>query len=53
MIVPILLLLLTMNLSLTRAAGADLMAAAAILALAGVWWFEDVWVKAGQSVPLS
>ena len=53
MIAPILLLLLTMNLSLTRAAGADLMAAAAILSLAGVWWFEDVWVKAGQSVPLS
>jgi Fe-S-cluster-containing dehydrogenase component/formate-dependent nitrite reductase membrane component NrfD len=31
----------------------DVMAAAAILALAGVWWFEDLWVKAGQSVPLS
>src|SRR5262249_7321471 len=28
-------------------------AAAALLALAGVWWFEDVWIKAGQSVPLS
>jgi Fe-S-cluster-containing dehydrogenase component/formate-dependent nitrite reductase membrane component NrfD len=27
--------------------------AAAVLALAGVWWFEDVWIKAGQSVPLS
>ena len=27
--------------------------AAAILAIAGVWWFEDVWIKAGQSVPLS
>lgn len=27
--------------------------AAAILALAGLWWFEEVWVKAGQSVPLS
>jgi formate-dependent nitrite reductase membrane component NrfD/NAD-dependent dihydropyrimidine dehydrogenase PreA subunit len=26
---------------------------AAVFALAGVWWFEDVWVKAGQSVPLS
>ena len=30
-----------------------LVAAAALLALAGVWWFEDIWVKAGQSVPLS
>jgi formate-dependent nitrite reductase membrane component NrfD len=29
------------------------LAAASILALAGVWWFEDLWVKAGQSVPLS
>ena len=27
--------------------------AAAVLALAGVWWFEELWVKAGQSVPLS
>jgi len=24
-----------------------------VLALAGVWWFQDLWVKAGQSVPLS
>jgi Ni/Fe-hydrogenase subunit HybB-like protein len=30
-----------------------LLATAAVLALAGVWFFEDVWVKAGQSVPLS
>jgi Fe-S-cluster-containing dehydrogenase component/formate-dependent nitrite reductase membrane component NrfD len=27
--------------------------AAAPLALAGLWWFEELWVKAGQSVPLS
>jgi len=27
--------------------------AAAILALAGLWWFEELWVKAGQCVPLS
>jgi len=27
--------------------------AAATLALAGVWWFEDLWIKAGQSAPLS
>jgi formate-dependent nitrite reductase membrane component NrfD len=24
-----------------------------LLALAGLWWFEELWVKAGQSVPLS
>ncbi len=24
-----------------------------VLALAGVWWFQDLWVKAGQVVPLS
>jgi formate-dependent nitrite reductase membrane component NrfD len=28
-------------------------ALAALLALAGLWVWEDVWVKAGQSVPLS
>jgi formate-dependent nitrite reductase membrane component NrfD len=27
--------------------------AAAVLALAGLWCYEDLWVKAGQSVPLS
>jgi len=26
---------------------------AAVLALAGLWMYEDVWVKAGQSIPLS
>jgi formate-dependent nitrite reductase membrane component NrfD len=26
---------------------------AAALALAGLWWFEELWVQAGQSVPLS
>jgi hypothetical protein len=25
----------------------------AVLALAGLWIYEDVWVRAGQSVPLS
>jgi hypothetical protein len=25
----------------------------AVLALAGLWLWEDLWVKAGQSVPLS
>ena len=28
-------------------------AAAALLALAGLWLYEDLWVKAGQSIPLS
>jgi uncharacterized membrane protein len=28
-------------------------ALAALLALAGLWLWEDLWVKAGQSVPLS
>jgi formate-dependent nitrite reductase membrane component NrfD len=28
-------------------------AVAAVLALAGLWVYEDVWVKVGQSVPLS
>ncbi|MGA8490013.1 MAG: 4Fe-4S dicluster domain-containing protein [Terriglobales bacterium] len=26
---------------------------ASVLALAGLWWFEELWVKAGQSAPLS
>ncbi|HEU5322070.1 MAG TPA: 4Fe-4S dicluster domain-containing protein [Methylomirabilota bacterium] len=30
-----------------------LTAAAALLALAGLWIYEDAWVKAGQSIPLS
>jgi Fe-S-cluster-containing dehydrogenase component/Ni/Fe-hydrogenase subunit HybB-like protein len=30
-----------------------LLAAAAALALAGLWLWEDLWVRAGQSVPLS
>ena len=30
-----------------------LTALAALLALAGLWLWEDLWVKAGQSVPLS
>jgi hypothetical protein len=27
--------------------------AAAVLALIGLWIYEDLWVKAGQSIPLS
>jgi formate-dependent nitrite reductase membrane component NrfD len=32
---------------------AALTVVAALLALAGLWLYEDVWVKAGQSIPLS
>jgi len=53
LVLPILLLLGATNLPFTRGTGAELIVAAAILALAGVWWFEEAWVKAGQSVPLS
>ncbi len=34
-------------------AGAGAAIAAAALGLAGVWWFDHLWVEAGQSVPLS
>jgi len=34
-------------------ASSALSALAALLALAGLWLWEDLWVKAGQSVPLS
>jgi Fe-S-cluster-containing dehydrogenase component/formate-dependent nitrite reductase membrane component NrfD len=39
--------------SFLTSTGISILAVAAVLALAGVWWFEDVWVKAGQSLPLS
>jgi formate-dependent nitrite reductase membrane component NrfD len=34
-------------------AGHGLGLIAAVLALVGLWMYEDVWIKAGQSVPLS
>ncbi|HEY3066834.1 MAG TPA: 4Fe-4S dicluster domain-containing protein [Methylomirabilota bacterium] len=37
----------------TASPSATLDVVAAILALAGLWLWEDLWVKAGQSVPLS
>jgi Fe-S-cluster-containing dehydrogenase component/formate-dependent nitrite reductase membrane component NrfD len=42
--------------ALWAAARVDVMALsiiAAVLALAGLWLWEDLWVKAGQSIPLS
>jgi Fe-S-cluster-containing dehydrogenase component/formate-dependent nitrite reductase membrane component NrfD len=35
------------------AGGTALLAAAGALALVGLWFYEDAWVRAGQSVPLS
>jgi Fe-S-cluster-containing dehydrogenase component/formate-dependent nitrite reductase membrane component NrfD len=35
------------------AGGRGLLAAGGVLALAGLWLYEDAWVRAGQSVPLS
>jgi Fe-S-cluster-containing dehydrogenase component/formate-dependent nitrite reductase membrane component NrfD len=34
-------------------AGAGLLTVAGVLALVGLWLYEDAWVRAGQSVPLS
>lgn len=33
--------------------GVGLLAAGGVLALIGLWFYEDAWVRAGQSVPLS
>ena len=33
--------------------GTMLLALAGTLALIGLWFYEDAWVAAGQSVPLS
>ena len=35
------------------AGGVGVLAAAGACALAGLWFYEDAWVRAGQSVPLS
>jgi formate-dependent nitrite reductase membrane component NrfD len=49
LIAPIILIVLVM----ASAVPMTVDIAAALLALAGLWWFEELWVKAGQSVPLS
>jgi Fe-S-cluster-containing dehydrogenase component/formate-dependent nitrite reductase membrane component NrfD len=49
LIVPIVLASLTVLEIAPLTAGA----LAAGFALAGLWWFEDLWVKAGQAAPLS
>lgn len=52
-VLPMLLMACFLFAPITRVAGVWLLAIASLAALAGVWWFEDVWIKAGQSVPLS
>lgn len=44
-------LLLAVNLPLGLSAGMAF--SAALLALAGLWTYEDLWIRAGQSVPMS
>jgi hypothetical protein len=44
-------MLLIMGAAATESALLSL--AAALCALAGLWLWEDLWVRAGQSVPLS
>ena len=52
MALPVLLISLAWS-SPTAILSAGIRGTAAVLALAGIWWFEDVWIRAGQSVPLS
>jgi uncharacterized membrane protein YfbV (UPF0208 family) len=51
LVTPIVLAALVLASAVPMAIGFAI--AAAVLALAGLWWFEELWVKAGQSVPLS
>jgi formate-dependent nitrite reductase membrane component NrfD len=48
-IVPLILL----GTTLRSGAGAPAAASAAMLALVGLWTFENLWIEAGQAVPLS
>jgi len=49
-IVPLILLGTTLR---AGAGGASAAGGAAMLALAGLWTFENLWIEAGQAVPLS
>src|SRR5579863_9447855 len=51
LIAPIILISLVMASLLPSASAFALVAA--VLAIAGLWWFEKLWVKAGQAAPLS
>src|SRR5262249_4053077 len=51
LVLPLIVLGCVLTLRLPWRVDSGLLAAASVLALAGVWWFEDVWVRAGQSVP--
>jgi Fe-S-cluster-containing dehydrogenase component/formate-dependent nitrite reductase membrane component NrfD len=53
LLLPLVLLGCVLVLRLPWRVDSGLLAAAAVLALAGVAFFEDLWVRAGQSVPLS
>ncbi len=53
LVLPLVLLGCVLALRLSWRVDSGLLAAAAVLALTGVWFFEDLWVRAGQSVPLS
>jgi formate-dependent nitrite reductase membrane component NrfD len=50
LMLPIVLAISVLSATAERNFGSILVA---FLALAGVWCFEDLWVKAGQAVPLS
>jgi Fe-S-cluster-containing dehydrogenase component/formate-dependent nitrite reductase membrane component NrfD len=51
--VGLLLPVVLIALSLAGATSFWVAPTAALLALAGIWWFEEIWIKAGQAVPLS
>jgi len=51
--VGLLLPVVLIALSLAGATSFWMAPTAALLALAGIWWFEEIWIKAGQAVPLS
>src|SRR5215469_6757610 len=53
LVLPLVLLACVLALRLSWRVDSGLLAAAAVLALAGIAFSEDLWVKAGQSVPLS